>query len=83
MDAEKVTGFVCCGQYCIWCNYFYPDSYFRQTIDVCQPFDNFHMKHNYDQGNFLVCDVMVFDFVCLLQWSQKSPTQKLMRDLRA
>ena len=57
MYVKKFTGSVSNEIYCVWCCFFYPESYFRQTIDICQSWDDFHMRHYYDQGNFFVRDV--------------------------
>ena len=62
MDFEKITGFTNDGTYCIWCNYHYPSSFFRQSLDVCGPCEQFRFKHNYDHGNFFVRDVNEFRF---------------------
>ena len=54
MDAERVGGFTDYGRYCSWCGKQYPDAYFRQTIDVCWPCDDFRMRHYHDHGHYFM-----------------------------
>ena len=64
IDAEKIRGFTDSGTYCVWCSHHYPRAYFRHTIDVCGPCDDFRMRHYYDLGNFFVRTV-VSSFGCM------------------
>ena len=54
MEAERVGGFSDKGKYCVWCGRQYSDAYFRYTVDVCAPCDNFRMRHFHDLGNFFM-----------------------------
>ena len=62
MDFEKITGFTDRGTFCVWCSYHYPQSFFRQSIDVCQPCEDFRFKHHYDLGKFYIAQVNEIKF---------------------
>ena len=54
IDAEQIGGYASTGTLCLWCGHRYPDAYFRQSLDVCGPCNNFRMRHYHDLGNFFV-----------------------------
>ena len=71
MDSEKIIGFTANGVYCVWCNYFYPSSHFKQSNDVCQECEDFRYKHYYSQGNFFIRDVNGVKFRVFLSTESK------------
>ena len=71
MDYERVTGFTDSGQFCVWCSCHYPDSAFRQSIDVCNDCETFRQKHNYDLGVFIVTTVRDSKYRVFLRYDVK------------
>ena len=71
MDAEKIGGFSNEGRYCVWCGRKYEEAYFRQSLDVCAPCNNFRMRHYHDLGNFFVKQLMELNLECMFLMNPK------------
>ena len=83
MDAERIGGFTRSGTYCVWCSHYYPESYFRQTIDVCKPCYDFRMRHYHDLGNFFVRTVDEAEFRVYVPYKPKMSESQIDDQLRS
>ena len=83
MDAERVGGFTDYGPYCSWCGKQYPNAYFRQTIDVCWPCDDFRMRHYHDQGHYFMRSVDGVLFRVYVPNEPKMNDKEINEQLRA
>ena len=83
MDAERVGGYATEGQYCTWCGRQYPSAYFRQTIDVCKPCNDFRMRHYHDLGNFFMRTVDGAQFRVYVPYEPKITENQIDDKLRS
>ena len=83
MDAERIGGFSSKGHYCVWCGRKYADAYFRQSVDVCGPCNNFRMRHYHDLGNFFIRTIDGAQFRMYVPYEPKMTEKQIDDKLRS
>ena len=82
MDFEKITGFADHGTFCVWCSYHYDNSFFKQSIDVCQACEDFKSRHYYDLGKFFITQVNGFKFRVFLSYDSDLDDSRLRQIIK-
>ena len=83
MDAERVGGYSDKGTFCVWCCKRYSSAYFRESVDVCWPCDNFKMRHYHDYGNFFIRTIDSVEFRVYVPNEPRMSDKQINKELRS